>query len=44
MNIVLGLSDRVTVLAQGKVICEGTPDEVRRDAAVRNVYLGRREV
>lgn len=44
MNIVLGLSDRITVLAQGKVICEGTPDEVRRDTSVRNAYLGRREV
>ena len=44
MNIVLGLSDRVIVLAQGAVICEGTPEEVRRDGAVRRAYLGRREV
>jgi len=44
MNIVLGVSDRITVLAQGRVICEGTPDDVRRDEAVRNAYLGRREV
>lgn len=44
MNIVLGVSDRITVLAQGAVICEGTPDDVRRNEAVRNAYLGRRAV
>ena len=44
MNIVLGVSDRITVLAQGRVICEGTPNEVRRNDAVRNAYLGRREI
>jgi branched-chain amino acid transport system ATP-binding protein len=44
MNIVLGLSDRVTVMAQGKVICEGTPKDVCTDPLVRAAYLGRREV
>jgi branched-chain amino acid transport system ATP-binding protein len=44
MSIVLGLSDRVTVMAQGKVICEGTPQDVRTDPLVRAAYLGRREV
>jgi len=34
------LADRVTVLHHGKVIAEGTPDEVRRDARVRTVYIG----
>lgn len=42
MNIVLGLSDRVVVMAQGKVICEGTPQDVRSDPVVRSAYLGRR--
>ncbi|MFT4119440.1 ABC transporter ATP-binding protein [Bradyrhizobium sp.] len=44
MDIVLRVSDRITVLAQGQTICEGTPDEVRRDDAVRKAYLGRREI
>ncbi len=44
MSIVLGLSDRVTVLAHGRVICDGPPDVVRRDPVVRQAYLGRREI
>lgn len=44
MSIVLGLSDRITVLAQGKVICEGSPADIRADRSVRAAYLGRREV
>ncbi|HEY0219112.1 MAG TPA: ABC transporter ATP-binding protein [Afipia sp.] len=42
MDIVLSLSDRITVMAHGKIICEGSPDEVRSDPVVRDVYLGRR--
>jgi branched-chain amino acid transport system ATP-binding protein len=42
MDIVLGLSDRVTVMAHGKVICEGTPQQVRHDTIVREAYLGHR--
>lgn len=44
MNVVLGVSDRINVLVQDRIICEGTPDEVRRDDAVRHAYLGRREI
>ena len=44
MNIVLGVSDRITVLAQGAIICEGRPDEVRSNDVVRNAYLGRKAV
>jgi branched-chain amino acid transport system ATP-binding protein len=40
MDVALGLADRVTVLHQGKVILEGTPGEVRANAAVRDVYFG----
>jgi branched-chain amino acid transport system ATP-binding protein len=40
MDVALGLADRVTVLHQGRVILEGTPDEVRANAEVRDVYFG----
>jgi branched-chain amino acid transport system permease protein len=35
------ISDHVVVLAEGRVIAEGTPDEVRADPAVAEAYLGR---
>jgi branched-chain amino acid transport system ATP-binding protein len=40
MDVALGLADRVTVLHQGRVILEGTPDEVRANPEVRDVYFG----
>jgi len=40
MDVALGLADRVTVLHQGQVILEGTPDEVRANPEVREVYFG----
>ncbi|MDX1434470.1 MAG: ABC transporter ATP-binding protein [Gammaproteobacteria bacterium] len=40
MDVALGLADRVTVLHQGRVILEGSPDEVRADSEVRDVYFG----
>ncbi len=36
------VSDRVSVMYFGKVLTEGTPDEVRADSRVREAYLGRR--
>jgi len=42
MEVVFAIAQRVTVLHQGRVIAEGVPDEVRRDAEVRRVYLGER--
>jgi len=40
MDVVMRASDHVIVLANGRVICEGTPDEVRRDPRVIDAYLG----
>jgi len=40
MDIVLSISDRVTVLDQGRVLATGTPDEVRGDSEVQEAYLG----
>jgi branched-chain amino acid transport system ATP-binding protein len=39
MNVVMGISDHITVLHFGQVLTEGTPDEVRNNAKVREVYL-----
>lgn len=39
-DLVKRVSDRVTVLDKGRVLCEGTADEVAQDARVRAGYLG----
>ena len=40
MPFVLGISDRVHVLAQGAVIGSGTPEQIQEDPAVIDAYLG----
>ena len=40
MDAVFAVADRLTVMADGKVIASGAPEEVRRHAAVRAAYLG----
>jgi len=40
MDVVFGHADRVVVLAEGELVAEGSPADVRTHARVRRVYLG----
>ena len=40
MEVVFGIAEKIAVLHQGRLIAEGTPEEVRSDPEVRRVYLG----
>jgi neutral amino acid transport system ATP-binding protein len=44
MEVVMNHSDRVVVMADGKVIAEGEPHEVRKDQRVLDAYLGGRGI
>jgi branched-chain amino acid transport system ATP-binding protein len=40
MDVVFGISEKVTVLHQGRVIAEGKPEDIKKNEEVNLVYLG----
>jgi len=43
MDIALGLADKVTVMYEGQIVREGTPDVIRADDLVHEIYIGKSE-
>jgi branched-chain amino acid transport system ATP-binding protein len=41
MRVVFHLADRLTVLDQGRLLAEGTPEEIAANEAVQAAYLGK---
>lgn len=41
MKLIMGISDSIIVLHQGKLLVQGTPDEIRANEEVKRVYLGK---
>ena len=40
MNVVFRFANRIIVMVGGRILIEGTPQEIAADARVREVYLG----
>jgi branched-chain amino acid transport system permease protein len=40
MDALFELAERITVLQEGRVLVEGTPDEIKGNAVVQDAYLG----
>ncbi len=43
MDLVFGVAERVILLHYGAIACEGTCDEIRSNAMVREIYMGSRK-
>jgi len=43
MRVVFNLADRITVLAEGRTLADGTPQQIAEDAHVQAAYLGKAE-
>ena len=44
MDVALRVAERVTMMHDGRVIVEGTPDEIRGNQLVHDLYLGSTEM
>ncbi|QDZ00900.1 ABC transporter ATP-binding protein [Nitratireductor mangrovi] len=44
MHVVFSLADRISVLAGGRIIAQGTPEEIKNNPKVKEAYLGDEEV
>jgi branched-chain amino acid transport system ATP-binding protein len=40
MEMIMGISDSITVLQGGRVLAQGSPADIRADAKVQDAYLG----
>ncbi len=43
MRVVFNLADHITVLAEGRLLADGTPQQIAADPAVQEAYLGKAE-
>lgn len=43
MDLVFGVAERIIVMHQGRIITDGSVDEIRADAQVRDIYMGGEE-
>ncbi len=43
MDVVFGYADRILVMAQGRLIAQGTPTEIQSNEQVQSVYFGRQQ-
>ena len=41
MDVVFRFASRIHVMVGGRILVQGTPDDIARDPRVREVYLGR---
>ena len=40
LDAIFGLAERITVLYEGRLLADGSPDDIRRNQAVQDAYLG----